>query len=231
MSVQNYQTVNDLVFRKAKGLKSAQGTPLLAFAPRKKGRIPTASVRTGLGMTEGKGCHCEERSDAAIRDSRLTLVPRRASTIQCRHQNYQAIRTLVSRKAGCSEGPQAPRSGLSSPVPTSLASAQRSARARPPEIPRTLGMVSKGRAAALPLVVSRGPGGKSEIPPEFFFGGLGVYSFNLKRIHPQMPPSILGTPGWSACPPAARRVVVPYAPLSGNIPCPAPWAEHPPGLH
>ena len=27
-----------------------------------------------------------------------------------------------------------------------------------------------------------------------FQGGLGVYSFNSERIHPQMPPSILGTP-------------------------------------
>ena len=34
---------------------------------------------------------------------------------------------------------------------------------------------------------------------------------------PQMPPSILGTPGRSACPAAARRVVVPYGMLlSGN---------------
>ena len=45
-------------------------------------RIPTAGVRTGLGMTEVKHCHCEERSDAAIRNSRLTLVPRRAATAQ-----------------------------------------------------------------------------------------------------------------------------------------------------
>ena len=55
-----------------------------------------------------------------------------------------------------------------------------------------------------PLVVSRGSGGKSEIPPEFFFGGLGVYSFNSERIHPQMPPSILGTPGRSASPHRGR---------------------------
>ena len=63
--------------------------------------------------------------------------------------------------------------------------AQRSARARFPEISRDPGKVSKGRAEALPLVVSRGSGGKFEIPPEFFFGGLGVYSFNSERIHPQ----------------------------------------------
>ena len=51
---------------------------------------------------------------------------------------------------------------LSSPV-----SAQRSVRARLPEIPCDPGMVSKGRAAALPLVVSRGSsGGKFEIPPD-----------------------------------------------------------------
>ena len=60
---------------------------------------------------------------------------------------------------------------LSSPV-----SAQRSVRARLPEIPCDPGMVSKGRAAALPLVVSRGSGGEIRKPPIFIGTPGGVWS-------------------------------------------------------
>ena len=48
-------------------------------------------------------CHCEERSDAAIRIPVLPPVPRRASTAQCRCQNYQAIPNLVFYTANCPE--------------------------------------------------------------------------------------------------------------------------------
>ena len=51
------------------------------------------------------------------------------------------------------------------PRPTVPRSAQRSARARPSEIPVPFGMVSKGRAKALPLVVSRGSRGEIRNPP------------------------------------------------------------------
>ena len=66
---------------------------------------------------------------------------------------------------------------LPSPVPTSpVKRAQRSARARLPEIPCDPGMVSKGRAAALPLVVSRGSGGEIRKPPIFIGTPGGVWS-------------------------------------------------------
>ena len=57
-------------------------------------------------------------------------------------QNYQAIPTLVSRRG---RRPRRPAPVLSSPVPHNS--------------PLTPRKVSKGRAAALPLVVSRGSGG------------------------------------------------------------------------
>ena len=58
---------------------------------------------------------------------------------------------------------------LPSPVPTSPVNARSEAPAlRLSKISRNSGIVSKGRAAALPLVVSRRPGGKYEIPWKSF---------------------------------------------------------------
>ena len=94
-------------------------------------------------------------------------------------QNYQAIPTLVSRRG---RRPRRPAPVLSSPVPHNS-----------PITPRK---VSKGRAAALPLVVSRGSGGKFEIPPEFFLRGSGGVFFQFGKNtspdaakHPWHPPA------------------------------------------
>ena len=58
---------------------------------------------------------------------------------------------------------------LPSPVPTFPVNARSEAPAlRLSKISRNSGIVSKGRAAALPLVVSRRPGGKYEIPWKSF---------------------------------------------------------------
>ena len=105
-------------------------------------------------------------------------VPRRSPTTQCRRQNYQAFPNLVSHKAKRPESPQAPRSGLPSPVPPSPVT--------PAPLSTPPGWFPK--EGPKPFLWSwEGSGGGIETPPEFFFGGLGVYSFNLKRIHPQMP--------------------------------------------
>ena len=106
--------------------------------------------------------------------------PAGPSTTKSRRQNYQALPNLVSLKAKGPKRPQSPR-----PHPPS----QRPSYRNPPY---SSGWFPKEGPKPF-LWSSEGSGGKYEIPPEFFFGGLGVYSFNLKRIHPQMPPSILGT--------------------------------------
>ena len=72
----------------------------------------------------------------------------------------------------------------------------------PPSIP---GMVSKGRAHGPFLWAFQGGlGGNLAIPPEFFFGGLGVYSFNSERIHPQMP-QVITCPPWPVGQPPRRN--------------------------
>ena len=86
----------------------------------------------------------------------------------------------------------------------------------PPSIP---GMVSKGRAHGPFLWAYQGGlGGNLAIPPEFFFGGLGVYSFNSERIHPQMPQVITCSPS-----PPERRALP--APLRGQKPPGFPGAS------
>ena len=86
--------------------------------------------------------------------------PRRAITTQSRRQNYQAFPTLVPHKAKRPESPQAPRSGLPSPVPPSPVNPV------PPSTPRE---VSKGEARR-PLLWSfqGGSGREIEIPPRIF---------------------------------------------------------------
>ena len=102
-------------------------------------------------------------------------------------QNYRAVNNLVFRKAKGPESAQDTPLRAFVPVLTSFVM----------ESPVTRdGFQRKGRCPSFGRF-KVGLGGKSKSLPEFFFGGLGVYSFNLKRIHPQMPPSILGTPGWS----------------------------------
>ena len=59
-----------------------------------------------------------------------------------------------------------------------------------------------------------GLGGKSKSLPEFFFGGVGVYSFNSERIHPHWRRA-------SPARPAARPVGGPPAPARGR-PGPSP---------
>ena len=86
------------------------------------------------------------------------LVPRRPATTQCRRQNYQAINALVPQKAGTPKSPQAPR-----PTPSPHPSSPVPPQGDDLHPPSHSGKVSKGRAAALPLVVSRGSGGKFEI--------------------------------------------------------------------
>ena len=83
--------------------------------------------------------------------------PLQSTNAQCRFEIYQALIALVFRKAGTWNDSRHQSLPLPSPVPTSFV----------PESPVPFGMVSKGRAAALPLVVSRGlSGGKFEIPPD-----------------------------------------------------------------
>ena len=84
---------------------------------------------------------------------------------------------------------------LSSHVSTSPVSARRSARARLSEIPRNprKSFQRKGRSPSFGRFKG-GQGGNSKSPLNFSSGVWGMYSFNLERIHPQMPPSILGTP-------------------------------------
>ena len=87
------------------------------------------------------------------------------------------------------------------------------------------GRVSKGGPLP-PCGRFKGVWGKYEIPPEFFFGGLGVYSFNSERIHPQMPPSILGTPGRPASPPqGALSHFLLFRPPSMSTPTTQPVVE------
>ena len=80
--------------------------------------------------------------------------PAGSPTTQSRCQNYQAINTLVSPKSR--DLWMTLRTPPWPPIP------------RPNVLrngPRTLGMVSKGRAEALPLVVSRGSRGVIRNPP------------------------------------------------------------------
>ena len=91
-------------------------------------------------------------------------------------------------------------------------------------VPPRDGIQRKG-PQALPLVVSRGSRGEiPKSPRESFFGGLGVYSFDSKRIHPRMPPSILGTPGWSTGH-RRRGVVTPPYEAPGEPPRPRHGAK------
>ena len=119
------------------------------------------------------------------------LVPRRPATTQCRRQNYQAINALVPKKAGTPKSPQAPR-----PTPSPHPSSPVPPQGDDLHPPSHSGKVSKGRAAALPLVVSRGSGGKFEIPPEFFLRGSGGVFFQFGKNtspdaakHPWHPPA------------------------------------------
>ena len=74
---------------------------------------------------------------------------------------------------------------LPSPVPTSFV----------PESPVTPGWFPKeGPQPFLWSFQGGRQGGNSKSPLNFSSGVWGMYSFNLERIHPQMPPSILGTP-------------------------------------
>ena len=59
--------------------------------------------------------------------------------------------------------------------------------------PVPFGIVSKGRAAALPLVVSRRVWeGNSKSLPESFLGSARGYSFDSKRISSRKPPTFVG---------------------------------------
>ena len=61
--------------------------------------------------------------------------------------------------------------------------------------PVPFGIVSKGRAAALPLVVSRRVWeGNSKSLPESFLGSARGYSFDSKRISSRKPPTFVGSP-------------------------------------
>ena len=116
-------------------------------------------------------------------------------------QNYQAIPTLVSHKAGT---PARPRT----PPPSLVPRPRRGRRPRRPapvlsspvphNSPITPGKVSKGRAEALPLVVSRGSGGvffqfgKNTSPAAA--GPRPLAALPARRGREQKPPSILGTP-------------------------------------
>ena len=103
----------------------------------------------------------------------------------------------------------------------------------PPSIP---GMVSKGRAHGPFLWAFQGGlGGNLAIPPEFFFGGLGGYSFNSERIHPQMPqvitcsPPPVGrdNPGPSLGPRCRRSSPAPHPARRVGYPGPDPGAKIP----
>ena len=89
-------------------------------------------------------------------------VPRRSPTTQCRRQNYQAFPNLVSHKAKRPESPQAPRSGLPSPVPPS------------PVNPAPLSTPRDGfqRGPQPPLVVSRWVWEGNRNPSQNFSSGL-----------------------------------------------------------
>ena len=102
--------------------------------------------------------------------------PRRAITTQSRRQNYQAFPTLVPHKAKRPESPQAPRSGLPSPVPPSPVNPA------PLSTPRD-GFQRKGRSPSCGRF-KEGLGGKSKSLPEFFFGIVKGDSFNLTKTPP-----------------------------------------------
>ena len=108
-----------------------------------KERIATTSLRTGLAMTNlfalcfhptrqrSDACHCEERSDVAIRNSRSIPRPRRAGRLPL---------GLRSRGAVVNEAPvagplnQPPSASASSPFRGACAAPDRAA-ARPPAEP------------------------------------------------------------------------------------------------
>ena len=166
-------------------------------------------------MTKDQDCHCEERSDAAIR----IPVPRRerlpcGKGDVCERRQWRA----PSRPAGEGKGGECPmpvRDLPSHPHPRlpqtktpgmtagTKASLFRPPSQRPPQArseapvllssPVPFGIVSKGRAAALPLVVSRRVWeGNSKSLPESFLGSARGYSFDSKRISSCKPPTFVG---------------------------------------
>ena len=107
--------------------------------------------------------------------------------------------------------------------------------------PVPFGIVSKGRAAALPLVVSRRVWeGNSKSLPESFLGSARGYSFDSKRISSRKPPTFVGgsPPPQGAAHQASDRRIKPRMP-SGQAtkhPCHPPagrppprWPPRPPG--
>ena len=108
---------------------------------------------------------------------------RRMPNAGSRSTRHPHPRLPQTKTPGMTAGTKASLFRPPSPVPTSFV----------PESPVLFGMVSKGRAAALPLVVSRRVWeGNSKSLPESFLGSARGYSFDSKRISSRKPPTFVG---------------------------------------
>ena len=178
----------------------------------------TASKRTDhrvapaglLAMTKNKG-----------RDSRLPVIPRSPATWESVTPSLRPPPPPRQRQRSArteARPPQPPPRSGTEPAPyRPTESPQRTPPVTVP--PPTPGGGIPKEGPQLPAFgrFKGGTGGKFAIPPKSFFGGLGMYSFDSKRIHPQLPQVITCSPS-----PPERRVIPAPIPGPSRRTSPAP---------